>query len=79
LPVGRAIEGTVLLGDAEASIAIIVTNMQVATESVVNLEMRCDVFVVNIFLSEPLSMAYKFTGSDHTSLYDQSTFTQLCF
>jgi hypothetical protein len=40
---GRAIEGIALFGDAEASIAIIVTNMPVVTTSVVTFCMRCDV------------------------------------
>jgi hypothetical protein len=53
------IEDPVPLGDADASTAIIAINMQVVTASVAILGMRCGVLVVNIFLSEPLSMSTK--------------------
>jgi hypothetical protein len=76
---GRVIEGIALFGDAEASIAIIVTSMPVVTTSVVTFCKRCVVWVVNIFLNEPLSMRNKFTDSDHASPHVDSTFAQLCF
>jgi hypothetical protein len=77
--VGLAIEGTVLFGDADASMAIIVTNMEVVSASVSNFGTRCVVFVVSIFLSEPLSMTNKFPDPHHAYLYRDSTIAQLCF
>jgi hypothetical protein len=66
------------LGDAEASIAIIETRTALVRTSVAIFGTRCDVWLVNIFLNEPLFMLYKITGSDHASAYDRSTITQLC-
>lgn len=67
-----------MTGDADASMAIIVINMEVVTPSASNFCVRCDVVVVNIFLSEPLFMRNKFPDPHHAHLYGDSTIAQLC-
>lgn len=76
--VGLAIAGNALFCDADASMAIIETNIEVVSASVTNFGTRCVVLVVSIFLSEPLSMTYKFTDPHHAYLYCDSTIAQLC-
>jgi hypothetical protein len=76
--VGLAIRGRAVTGDADASMAIIVINMEVVTPSASNFCVRCDVVVVNIFLSEPLFMRNKFPDPHHAHLYGDSTIAQLC-
>ena len=70
-------ETSVAFGEAEASMAIIDTNIAVVSASVATLGIRCVVSRVNIFLSEPLFMLYKFTDPNNAAAYELSTFAQI--
>jgi hypothetical protein len=63
---------------AEASSPIMLTRTQEVTASVTTFGNRCAVLPLMNFLNEPLSMAYKFTASNHTSAYVVPTNTQFC-
>jgi len=68
--------GVVPLGDAEASMAIIATSAQEVTARVMTFGKRCVVSRLTNLVIEPLSMVHKFTGSNHSYAYGDTTFTQ---
>jgi len=64
--------------DADASMPIMPTSTQDVTASVTTFGKRCAVLPLMNFLNKPLSMAYKFTASNHTSTYVVPTNSQFC-
>jgi hypothetical protein len=75
--VAPAFKATMPFGDADASIAIIVTSTLVASTSVAIFGTRCVVLLMIIFWNEPLFMWNKFTDPNHVAAYGDPTFTQL--